>query len=200
MALNKHNLIFINYVYMNLIFYTHYYDNSNICIIPPPSIKYKSYYFTNNLSMYAALSDTSWNRVLDISLNIPYIDPMIYQLYKLEFGLPVNPVIYEKFILRWYSRPKMTQYSILDNPQYYVDVSAANYLCIINYKTYTVDEKYIENFIQKYFINMTDVCLLYKRFNNDMEILIKNVKHREIDKRMTLLKQILTEDKDTYII
>ena len=200
MALNKHNLIFINYVYMNLIFYTHYYDNSNICIIPPPSIKYKSYYFTNNLSMYAALSDTSWNRVLDISLNIPYIDPMIYQLYKLEFGLPVNPVIYEKFILRWYSRPKMTQYSILDNPQYYVDVSAANYLCIINYKTYTVDEKYIENFIQKYFINMTDVCQLYKRFNNDMEILIKNVKHREIDKRMTLLKQILTEDKDTYII
>jgi len=185
---------------MNLIFYTHYYDSSNICIIPPPSIKYKSYYFTNNLAMYNKLSDTSWNRVLDISLNIPYIDPMVYQLYKLEFGLPVDPVLYESFILRWYNRPKMTQYSILDNPQYYVDVSAADYLCVINYKTYTINEKYIEIFIQKYFINMTDVCLLYKRFNMGMEILIKNVKHREINKRMTFLKQILTEDKDTYII
>lgn len=185
---------------MKLIFYTYYYDNSNICIIPPPSIKYKSYYFTSNLTTYDALGDTSWNRVLDISLNIPYIDPMVYQLYKLEFGLPVDPVVYEKFILRWYSRPKMAQYSILDNPQYYVDLSAADYLCVINYKTYTIDEKYIENFIQKYFINMTDVCLLYKRFNNDMEILIKNVKHREINKRMAFLKQILTEDKDTYII
>ena len=152
---------------MNLIFYTYYYDNSNICIIPPPSIKYKSYYFTSNLTTYDALGDTSWNRVLDISLNLSYIDPMVYELYKLEFGLPVVPVVYEKFILRWYSRPKMTQYSILDNPQYYVDLSAADYLCVINYKTYTIDEKFIENFILKYFINMTDVCLLYKRFNND---------------------------------
>jgi len=184
---------------MNLIFYTYYYDNSNICIIPPPSIKYKSYYFTSNLTTYDALGDTSWNRVLDISLNLSYIDPMVYELYKLEFGLPVVPVVYEKFILRWYSRPKMTQYSILDNPQYYVDLSAADYLCVINYKTYTIDEKYIENFILKH-LKMPDFCLLYKRFNNDMEILIKNVRHKDIDERMAFLKQILTEDKDTYII
>ena len=150
--------------------------------------------------MYNKLIDTSWNRVLDISLNIPYIDPIIYDLYKLEFGLPVDPVLYEKFILRWYKRPKMTQYSILDNPQYYVDVSAADYLCIINYKTYTIDEKFIEIFIQKYFINTTDVCLLYKRFNNDMEILIKNVRHKEINKRMAFLKSIVSNNNDTYII
>ena len=187
---------------MKLIFYTHYYDSSNVeYIIPPPSIKYKSYYFTNNLIMYNLLSDTSWNRVFDISLNIPYIDPMIYELYILEFGLPLNPVIYQQFILRWYSRPKITtQYSILDNPQYYVDVSAADYLCIINYKTYTIDEKYLEYFIQTYFINSTDLCILYKRFNKGMEILIKNVKHREINKRMAFLKTILTNDKDTYIL
>jgi hypothetical protein len=186
---------------MNLIFYTHYYDNSNVeCIIPPPSIKYKSYYYTNNVRMYTQLSDTSWNRVLDISLNIPFIDPMIYQLYVLEFGLPVNPVLYESFILRWYSRPKMTQYSILDNPQYYVDISAANYLCIINYKTYVVNEKYIEGFIEKYFIRSTEFCLLYKRFNSGMELLLKNVKHKEINKRMLFLKTILTNDKNTYIL
>ena len=93
----------------------------------------------------------------------------------------------------------MTQYSILDNPQYYVDLSAADYLCVINYKTYTIDEKYIENFILKH-LKMPDFCLLYKRFNNDMEILIKNVRHKDIDERMAFLKQILTEDKDTYII
>jgi hypothetical protein len=186
---------------MNIIFYTHYYDNSNVvCIIPTPSIKYKSYYYTNNLTMYNKLIDTSWNRVLDISLNIPYIDPIIYDLYKLEFGLPIDPVLYEKFLLRWYSRPKMIQYSILDNPQYYVDISAADYLCIINYKTYTIDEKFIEIFIQKYFINTTDVCLLYKRFNNGMEILIKNVRHIEINKRMEFLKSIISNNNDTYII
>ena len=33
-----------------------------------------------------------------------------------------------------------------------------------------------------------------------MEILIKNVRHKDIDERMAFLKQILTEDKDTYII
>ena len=187
---------------MKLIFYTHYYDSSHVeCIIPPPSIKYKSYYYTNNLSMYNKLIDTSWNRVLDISLNIPYIDPMIYELYKLEFGLPFNQVLYDKFILRWYKRPKITtQYSILNNPQYYIDVSSADYLCIINYKTYTVDERYIENFILKYFINTRDVCLLYKRFNNGMEILIKNMKHKEINKRMTMLPKVLTDDKDTYLL
>jgi hypothetical protein len=187
---------------MKLFFYTHYYDSSNVeLIIPTPSIKYKSYYYTNNLIMYNQLIDTSWNRVLDISLNIPYIDPMIYQLYVLEYGLPVDPVIYEQFILRWYKRPKIiTQYSILDNPQYYVDVSAADYLCIINYKTYTIDEKYIETFILKYFINSKQYCLLYKRFNNGMEILIKNLKHRDINKNMTFLKLILRNDKNTYIL
>jgi hypothetical protein len=151
--------------------------------------------------MYNKLIDTSWNRVFDISLNIAYIDPMIFELYKLEFGLPLNPVLYERFILRWYNRPKITtQYSILDNPQYYVDLSGADYLCVINYKTYTIDEKYIENFIIKYFINMTDFCLLYKRFNNGMEVLIKNVNHIDINKRMTFLKKILSNDKDTYIL
>ncbi len=185
---------------MNLIFYTHYYDSSNICIIPPPSIKYKSYYFTNNLSMYTALSDTSWNRVLDINLNIPF-DPMVYEIFKLDVGLniPANSIIYENYKLKWFNLPKMTQYSILDNPQYYVDLSAADYVCIINYKTYTVDEKYVANFIQQHFIKTNYFCLLYKRING-MEILIKNLKHREINKRMILLKKLLSNNRDVYII
>ena len=195
-------IIFDNFNLMNLIFYTHYYDNSNVtCIIPPPSIKYKSYYYTNNLAMYNKLSDTSWNRVLDINVNIPF-DQMVYEIFKLEVGnIPASSIIYENYKLKWFKLPKITtQYSILDNPQYYVDISSANYLCIINYKTYTVDERYIENFIIRYFINTPDFCLLYKRFNNGMEILIKNVKHREINKRMTLLHKILTDDKDTYLL
>ena len=187
---------------MNLIFYTHYYDSSNTeCIIPPPSIKYKSYYYTNNLAMYNKLSDTSWNRVLDTYLNIPF-DPMVYEIFKLEVGnIPESSIIYENYKIKWFNLPNITtQYSILNNPQYYSDISSVDYLCIINYKTYTVDERYIENFILKYFINTRDVCLLYKRFNNGMEILIKNMKHKDINKRMILLPKVLTVDKDTYLL
>jgi hypothetical protein len=170
---------------MKLIFYTHYYDNSNVeCIVPPPSIKYKSYYFTNNVTMYNKLRDTSWNRVLDISLNIPF-----------------DPFLFEIFGNKWYIPTKIVkQYSILDNPQYYIDLSSADYTCIINYKTCTVHEKYVEQFIIKYFININQFCLIYKRFNNGMELLIKNLRHREINKRMTLLKELLTNNKEIYIL
>ena len=75
-----------------------------------------------------------------------------------------------------------------------------HYLCILNYKTCTVNEKYVEQFITNYFINMTDFCLLYKRFKNGMELLIKNVRHREINKRMALLKELLTNNKEVYIL
>ena len=171
---------------MKLIFYTHYYDNSNVeCIVPSPSIKYKSYYFTNNVTMYNKLRDTSWNRVLDISLNKPF-----------------DPIAFEIFGNKWYIPPKIVkQYSILENPQYYIDLSAADYVCILNYKTCIVNEKYIEQFITNYFININQqFCLLYKRFNNGMELLIKNVRHREINKRMALLKELLTNNKEVYIL
>lgn len=170
---------------MKLVFYTHYYDISKVeCIVPTPSIKYKSYYFTNNLTIYNKLRDTSWNRVLDISLNIPF-----------------NYRSYQIFGNDWYIPPKIVkQYSILENPQYYIDLSAADYVCILNYKTCIVNEKYVEQFITNYFINMTDFCLLYKRFNNGMELLIKNVRHKDINKKMALLKELLTNNKEVYIL
>ena len=169
---------------MKLKFFTYYYDTSNVkCIIPAPSIKYKSYYFTNNLIMYNDCSN-NWIKRLDISLNIPF-----------------DPIAFKIFGSNWYVPPKIqTQYSIINNPQYYNDLSDADYTCCINYKTYVVDEKFIEKFILNYFIKTTQFCIFYKRYNSGMELLIRNVKHREITKRMLLLNEIICKDKDTYLL
>ena len=64
--------------------------------------------------------------------------------------------------------------------------------------------KYVEKFILAYFINTTQFCILYKRYTNGMEILIKNIKHKELNKRMLLLNQVISKekdkDKDTYLL
>jgi len=174
---------------MKLKFFTYYYDASNItCIIPAPSIKYKSYYYTNNVTIYNGLKNNThknyWITNFDTSLNIPF-DKVAYQLFGND----------------WYIAPKITtQYSIINNPQYYIDLSDADYICSINYKTSIVDEKFIENFILNYFINTTQFCIFYKQYNNGMELLIRNIRHREINKRMLLLNQIICKDKDTYLL
>jgi hypothetical protein len=134
------------------------------------------------------LQKTYWISNFDISLNIPF-----------------DKIAYEIFENNWYTPTRITsQYSIINNPQYYNDLSDADYICSINYKTFIVDETYIENFIKNYFINTTQFCIFYKKYNNGMEILIKNMKHKELNKRMILLNQIIykekDKDKDTYLL
>ena len=176
---------------MKLKFFTYYYDSSKVeCIIPCPSIKYKSYYYTNNLTMYNNLINCTntniqkWYQVFDASLNIPF-----------------DPIAFEIFGNKWYTPPRITtQYSIINNPQYYIDLSDADYICTINYKTYIVDEAFIEKFILNYFIKTDQYCIFYKRYNNGMELLIRNMKHKQLIKRMLLLNEILCKEKDTYLL
>jgi hypothetical protein len=185
------NNIFLNINIMKLKFFTYYYDVSKVeCIIPCPSIKYKSYYYTNNLTMYNNLITTTnkniqkWYQVFDASLNVPF-DSNAFQIFGND----------------WYIPPRITtQYSILNNPQYYIDLLDADYICTINYKTYIVDEAFIEKFILNYFIKTDQFCIFYKRYNNGMELLLRNMTHKQLSKRMLLLNEILCKEKDTYIL
>lgn len=194
---------------MKLKFFTYYYDLSKVeCIIPCPSSKYNCYYFTNNPTMYNNITIHNnativrWIKRLDISLNKPF-DPIEYQIFTkdIDLTMPFNPIQYEQLKNEYYKLPKITtQYNIINNPQYYVDLSDADYVCCINYKTYVIDEQFVENFVLNYFIKTTQYCIFYKRYDDGMEILIKNLRHREINKKMLLLNEILCKDKHTYLL
>jgi len=127
---------------MNLAFYTYFYgdDNNNRYGFPIiPSIKYKCYYYTNNIKLFKELENTNW---IAIFHNIPVTDNIIESC--------------------------MVGKHIKTKPHEYKELKNYDYLCFLDNKKDKVSEIFVENFIDKYFIKENYALLLRKHwFIND---------------------------------
>jgi hypothetical protein len=119
---------------MNLAFYTYFYgsDNNEAFRIPEiPSLKYKCYYYTNNLSIIELLKNTNWIGIFD--------------------NKPTNDDIIESCMVGKHIKTKPNEYSELSN---------YDYLCFLDSKLAKVNETFVEEFINKYFIEENYALLL----------------------------------------
>jgi hypothetical protein len=112
---------------LNLAFYTYFIgsDNNPAFLIPVmPTLKYKCYYYTNNKTIYERLKDTNW---IGVFINIETTDDM-----------------YESNMLGKHLKAM---------PHEYKEIKDYNYLCYLDNKLPELSDEFIENHIQKYFIN-----------------------------------------------
>ena len=119
---------------MSLAFYTCFYgsDNNLAFRIPEiPSLKYKCYYFTNNLTIFARLKDTKWIGIYDDTQST---DDLIESCL---LGKQVKVC-----------------------PQNFAELKDFAYLCFLDSKLEKVNESLIETFIQTYFVNQNYALLL----------------------------------------
>lgn len=122
-----------NYSY-NLAFYTYFYGSNNIVAfkIPTlPSLKYKCYFYTNNSSMIKQLENTKW---IGIFHDCPTNDDLIESC--------------------------MVGKHIKIMPQEYAELKEYDYLCYLDSKLDNVNEHFVENVINKYFILQNYALLL----------------------------------------
>ena len=128
----------------NLAFYTYFYgSNNNPAFRIPiiPSFKYKCYYFTNNSTIIKNLKGTNWIGIYDEK---PTTDDIIESC--------------------------MVGKHIKTMPNEYTDLKEYDYLCFLDSKLEKVNEKFVENFITKYFIKQNYALLLRKHwFINDLK-------------------------------
>jgi len=141
---NIEHIFYLNKCYYNhnLAFYTYFFGsnyNSAFKIPELPSLKYKCYYYTNNQSIFKMLKDTNW---IGIYINIPTDDDLIHSC--------------------------MIGKHIKTMPQEYNELKEYDYLCFLDSKLDNVSEKFVEDFIHKYFIENNYALLLRKHwFIND---------------------------------
>jgi len=111
---------------INLAFYTYFFgSNNNMAFAIPaiPSLKYKCYYYTNNKNILEKLKSTNWITI--------FIDKKF------------NDDVYE---------PNMFGKHLKAMPQEYEELNDYDYLCFLDSKLDELNEPFIENFIEKYFI------------------------------------------------
>ena len=121
---------------MNIAYYTCFYgnDNNSAFKIPiVPSLKYKCYYYTNNSTLLKEISKTKWKGV--------FID---------------KPPNNDK------QKDCMDSKHIKSMPHEYDNLKTYDYLCYIDSKVDHVNETFVENMIQKYFIE-NDYALLLRQ-------------------------------------
>jgi hypothetical protein len=119
---------------LNLAFYTYFIgsDNNPAFKIPIiPSLKYKCYYYTNNKTIFEKLKETNW---IGVFINIETTDDM-----------------YESNMLGKHLKTM---------PHEYKEIKDYDYLCYLDSKLVELSETFIENYIQKYFINDKYALLL----------------------------------------
>jgi hypothetical protein len=112
---------------LNLAFYTYFIgsDNNPAFLIPVmPTLKYKCYYYTNNKTIFERLKDTNWIRI--------FID------------IETTDDIYES---------NMFGKHLKAMPHEYKEIKDYDYLCYLDNKLPELSDEFIENHIQKYFIN-----------------------------------------------
>ena len=129
---------------MDLAFYTYFYgsDKNKAFKIPEiPSLKYKCYYYTNNKSIFEKLKNTRW---IGIYHDIPTTDDLIESC--------------------------MIGKHIKTSPHKYEELKNYTYLCFLDSKLGKVNEKFVENFITKYFIKQNYALLLREHWfvNNNV--------------------------------
>jgi hypothetical protein len=118
----------------NLAFYTYFYgsDNNPAFKIPQlPSLKYKCYYYTNNATIIEMLKGSNWIGIYD---DMQTTDDLIESC--------------------------MVGKRVKTMPHEYAELKDYDYLCFLDSKLQDVDEKFVENFIIKYFIEQNYALLL----------------------------------------
>ena len=122
----------------NLAFYTCFYgtdDNIAFKIPELPSLKYKCYYYTNNKTILEKLKITKWIGIYD--------------------NKPINHDVIKSC---------MDGKHIKSMPHEYNEVRNYDYLCFLDSKLEKVDEVFVEDFIDKYFIKQNYALLLRKHW------------------------------------
>jgi len=112
---------------LNLAFYTYFYgsEKNNAFKIPEiPSLNYKCYYYTNNIKLLFLIQKTKW---------IPIYD-----------NKPTNDDLIESNMVGKY---------IKACPHKFPHLKDYDYLCYLDSKLEHVNEKFVEEYIHKYFIN-----------------------------------------------
>jgi hypothetical protein len=110
--------------YYNLAFYTYFYgsNNNEAFRIPEiPSLKYKCYYYTNNLSIIELLKNTNWIGIFD--------------------NKPTNDDIIESCMVGKHIKTKPNEYSELSN---------YDYLCFLDSKLAKVNETFVKKISMKF--------------------------------------------------
>jgi hypothetical protein len=131
---NIEHIFYLNKHSLSLAFYTYFYgsDNNAACCIPSvPSLKYNCYYYTNNTTILEKLKDTKWIGIYD---NIPTNDDLIESC--------------------------MVGKHIKAMPHKYDELKKYDYLCFLDTKLEKVNEIFVENYINIYFIEQNYSLLL----------------------------------------
>jgi len=120
----------------NLAFYTYFYgsDTNNAFNIPQlPSLLYKCYYYTNNKKMLEQINTTNWIGIYD--------------------DKPTSDDVIESAMVSKY---------IKSMPHEYTELQQYDYLCLLDSKLEKVNENFVENCINTYFIKQNYALLLRK--------------------------------------
>jgi hypothetical protein len=147
----------------NLAFYTYFYgsDANPAFKIPVlPSLKYKCYYYTNNITIIENLKNTNWIGVYD---DKPTTDDLIESC--------------------------MVGKRVKTMPHEYIELKDYDYLCFLDSKLQHVDEMFVEDFINKYFIEKNYALLLREHW------FIRNNVWHEYNESMLQHRYILESEK-----
>lgn len=126
----------------NLAFYTCFYgDNNNKAFKIPeiPSLKYKCYYFTNNKTIFNKLTNTKWIGIYDNKQIIENND-------------------------KYNISSCMASKHIKVCPHEYNELNQYDYLCYLDSKLKKINEKFIENYINYFFIHGNFALLLRRHW------------------------------------
>ena len=153
---------------MDLAFYTCFYgsDNNESCLVPPvPSIKYNCYYYTNNNSIMEKIKNTKWIGVFD-----------------------------DKSIHGDLIESCMAGKHVKTSPHKYKELENYTYLCYLDSKISNINIEFVEDFINKYFIEQNYALLLREHY------FIKGSVWNEYNESMKQHRYKINSDKyKTYI-
>uniref|UniRef100_A0A6C0JQ12 DUF616 domain-containing protein n=1 Tax=viral metagenome TaxID=1070528 RepID=A0A6C0JQ12_9ZZZZ len=119
---------------MDLAFYTYFYGSNNnpAFYIPEiPTLKYKCYYFTNNMNMFNLLKNSNWIPIFD---NKPINENLIASCMD---GKDIKVLPHKNDVLQSHS-----------------------YLCYLDNKLIHIDIDFVERYINNYFIQQNYALLL----------------------------------------
>jgi hypothetical protein len=115
-------------------YYTYFYGsnaNSAYIITPVPSNKYKCYYYSNNAKLLAELHNTKWIAIFD--------------------DKPTNEDLIESC---------MAGKHVKSSPHMYKELKDYDYLCYFDNKLPKINENFVENSINKYFVQQNYAMIL----------------------------------------
>ena len=119
---------------LNLGFYTYFFgtnDNPAFAIPNVPSLKYKCYYYTNNKTIFEKLKETEWNGIfIDIEFKDDVFEPNMYGKH------------------------------LKSMPQEYQELKDYDYLCFFDSKLNNLNVNFIEDNINRCFINDNKALIL----------------------------------------